>query len=122
MKQYQINKAYSALGRLANMQLPVRDSRNLYMLSRQLEDAYSFELKQEKKLVEKYHGIIDNGGGVTFPNSDEAKKFGEEIAELNNLEVEIDFDPVVISCDSIEDQRISPYDIACLDGFVMFEG
>ena len=121
MKQYQINKAYSALGRLANMQLPVRDSRNLYMLSKQLDNAYNFELEQEKKLIEKYHGVLTGDGGVTFPNSDETKKFGEELAELNNLEVEVEFDPVVISCDAMEDQRISPFDVACLDGFVMFE-
>lgn len=121
MKQYQINKAYSALGRLANMQMPVRDARNLYMLSKQLDDAYNFELEQERKLIEKYNGVLTGDGGVTFPNNDEAKKFGEELAELNNLDVEVDFDPVVIPCDVMDEQRVSPFDIACLDGFVTFE-
>lgn len=121
MKQYQINKAYSALSRLANMQLPVRDSRNLYMLSKQLDDAYNFELEQEKKLIEKYHGVFTKDGGVTFANSDDANGFGAELKELNNLEVEVEFDPVVIDCDAMGDQRISPFDVACLDGFVMFE-
>lgn len=121
MKQYQINKAYNALGRLANMQLPVRDSRNLYMLSKQLDDAYSFEVEQEKKLIEKYNGVLTGDGGVTFPSNDEAKKFSEDLAELNNLEVDVEFDPVVISCDAMDGQRISPFDVACLDGFVTFE-
>ena len=121
MKQYQINKAYSALSRLANMQLPVRDSRNLYMLSKQLDNAYNFELEQEKKLIEKYHGVFTKDGGVTFANSDDSNGFGAELKELNNLEVEVEFDPVVIDCDAMGDQRISPFDVACLDGFVMFE-
>lgn len=121
MKQYQINKAYNALGRLADMQLPVRDSRNLYMLSKQLGDAYDFALQQEKKLIEKYNGVLTGDGGITFSNSDEMKKFSEELAELNNLEIDVEFDPVIISCDAMEGQRISPSDIACLDGFVTFE-
>ncbi len=121
MKQYQINRAYNALGRMANMQLPVRDSRNLYMLSKQLDDAYSFEVEQEKKLIEKYNGVLAGDGRVTFPNDDEAKKFSEELAELNDLEVDVEFDPVIISCDAMREQRISPFDVACLDGFVVFE-
>ena len=121
MKQYQVNRAYSALGRLANMQLPVRDSRNLYLLSKQLEDTYYFELEQEKKLIKKYGGTLSANGSVTFANSEDANKFGEELSELNNLEVEIVFNPVVILCDAMGDQKISPLDVACLDGFVSFE-
>lgn len=121
MKQYQINRAFGALGRLANMQLPVRDSRNVYMLSKRLENAYNFELEQEKKLIEKYHGTLSNDGGVVFQNSEDAAGFNAELAELNNLDVEVEFDPVVINCDAMDDQRITPFDIACLDGFVTFE-
>lgn len=121
MKQYQINKAYSALGRLANMPLPVRVARDLYMLSKQLDDSYNFELEQEKKLIAKYNGVFTNDGGVTFANSEDANAFGEELTELNNLEVDVEFDPVVIDCDAMGDQKISPFDIACLDGFVFFE-
>lgn len=120
MKQYQINRAYNALGHLANLQLPVRDSRNLYMLSKQLEAAYAFEVEQEKKLFEKYHGMIAGDGGITFTNSNDARGFSTEIEELHNLDVEVEFDPVTLSCDAIGDQCITPFDIACLDGFVNF--
>lgn len=121
MKQYQINKAYNALGRLANMQLPVRDARNIYMLSKQLDNAYNFELEQEKKLIDKYHGVFTNDGGVTFASKEDGDNFGKALAELNNLDVDVDFDPVVISCEAMGDQRISPFDVACLDGFVVFK-
>ncbi|MBQ8619045.1 MAG: hypothetical protein IJ418_16235 [Clostridia bacterium] len=121
MKQYQINRAFGALSRLANLQLPVRDSRNVYMLSKCLEDAYNFELEQEKKLIEKYHGVLGNDGGVVFQNGDDAVGFNSELSELNSLDVEVKFEPVVINCDVMEGQRITPFDIACLDGFVTFE-
>ena len=121
MKQYQINKAYAALGRLANMQLRVRDSRNLYMLSKQLENAYNFELEQEKKLIEKYHGDVTSDGRIHFGDTSDAEGFKQEIGELNNLDIEVEFDPIIINCDDIGDQRITPYDVACLDGFVSFE-
>ncbi len=121
MKQYQINNACNALGRLSNIQLRMRDSRNLYMLSKQLEDAYNFEVEQEKKLIEKYHGEITQGGLVHFPTPTDGDGFKKEIAELNNLDVEVDFDPVTINCDGLDDQLITPHDIACLDGFVIFE-
>ena len=121
MKQYQINRAFGALGRLANMQLPVRDSRNIYMLSRQLENAYNFELEQEKKLIEKYHGTINGDGGVVFQSGEDAAGFNEELAELNNLDIEVEFDQVFINCDAMGNQCITPLDIAYLDGFVTFE-
>lgn len=121
MKQYQINRAYTALGHIANLQLPVRNARNVYMLSKQLENAYAFEVEQEKKLFEKYHGIVTADGGITFTNSNDAQGFGAEIEELHNLDVEIEFEPVTISCEAMGEQRITPADVACLDGFVTFE-
>lgn len=121
MKQYQINRAYNALGHLANLQLPVRDSRNLYMLSKQLESAYAFGVEQEKRLFEKYHGTVSGDGGIAFTNSNDAQGFSSEIEELHNLDVEIEIEPVMISCDVMGEQCITPFDIACLDGFVVFE-
>lgn len=121
MKQYQINRAYNALGHLANLQLPVRDSRNLYMLSKRLEDAYAFEAEQERKLFEKYHGSVVGDGGIAFADPDDAKGFKAEIEELHNLDVDVEFEPVRISCDAVGNQRVTPFDVACLDGFVLFE-
>lgn len=121
MKQYQINRAYNALGHLANLQLPVRDSRNLYMLSKRLEDAYAFEAEQERKLFEKYHGSVVGDGGIAFADPDDAKGFKAEIEELHSLDVDVEFEPVRICCDAVGSQRVTPFDIACLDGFVLFE-
>lgn len=120
MKQYQANKAYGALNKIANQQLPVRDSYNIYMLLKSLEPVYRFELEQERRLVQKYGGEVGSNGSVRIPDRDDANRFKEEIEELNNLEIDLDIKPVVINCDALNDLRISPYDVSCLEGFVDF--
>ncbi len=120
MKQFQINRAYGALLRLSQYKMPVRDSRNVYMLMRKLEPSYSFELAKEKALAAQYHATFDKTGNLKFQDQADAKKFSDEIAELTSLEVDIDFEPIQINCDSLGEQSISPAEIANLEGFVEF--
>lgn len=121
MKQLQINKAYGALNKLANMQMPVRDAYNLYLLTEQIKPSYNFALEQEKKLLEKYGGVLDqNTGAFMFKDRETTDAFRQEITELNNLDVETEVDPVEISMDALGTQKITPVDIMCLEGFVAF--
>lgn len=120
MKQYQINKAYGSLQRLSSMQMPIRDSRNIYMLIKSLEDAYNFALEQEQKLMAKYRGQYMEDGSIMFPTPDETTGFRNEISELNMLESDVIFSPVEINCDAFGEQTLSPMDIANLDGFIEF--
>lgn len=131
MKQNQINRAYQTLSKMANMQLPVRVAYDLFMMLRQLEPAYKCELELERKLIEKYSGIIQNDGSISFQSLDnteesmnEARKrvegFGKEISELNDTEAPIDITPITISYEAMEGQTLTPADMACLDGFVVF--
>ena len=121
MKQYQINKAYAALSRLANMQMPIRDAYNLYMLTEQIKPAYNFELEQERKLIEKYGGTLDQEtGAFIFKDKETTEAFRGEIMELNNLDVDVEFSVVTIAMESLGAQKITPVDIMCLEGFVSF--
>lgn len=120
MKQFQVNRAYGALLRLSQYKMPVRDSRNVYMLMRQLEPSYSFELAKERSLAAQYHVTFDNNGNWKFQDKEDAKKFTDEIEELTSMDVEIVFDPIKINCDSLGEQNISPAEIANLEGFVEF--
>lgn len=121
MKQFQINKAYGALNKLANMQMPIRDAYNLYILAERIKPAYNFELEQEKKLIEKYAGVLNQStGAITFNDEETTLAFRNEMAELNNFDVDIELTPVPISMDSLAGQKITPIDIMCLDGFVTF--
>ena len=121
MKQLQINKAYGALNKLANMQMPVRDAYRLYLLTEQIKPSYNFELEQEKKLLEKYEGVLDQGSGTfQFKDRETMEAFGREMKELNDFDAEIEFDPVEISMDALGTQKLTPVDIMCLEGFVAF--
>ena len=121
MKQYQINKAYNAMTRLMTVQFPVRIAYSIYMLMKQIEPCYEFDLKRERELVEKYHGSISMDGMITFPSPDDAGLFKDEIDELTNMDVDVRISPISIPYDSLEDQTITPMEIASLEGFVSFE-
>ena len=120
MKQYQISRAYKTIGKMINMQLPVRTALDIYMMSKKMEDACNFALDQERKLIEKHGGVFMDDGSVDFGTTENADGFRKEIAELNELDIELDIKPVEIQCSSFEEQTLSPFDIACLDGFIRF--
>lgn len=121
MKQLQINKAYGALSRLANIQMPVRDAYKLYLLTEQMKPCCNFQLEQERKLLEKYGGAIDqDSGSFVFKDRETMEAFRREMAELNELDAEIEVDPVEISMDALGAQKLTPADIMCLEGFVAF--
>lgn len=122
MKQYQINRAYMALDHLAKMQLPARDAFHIYMLAKQLEAAYQFELQREKQLIEKHGGTLLEGGVVAFPTPEAETAFKADVQDTNVMDADIQFNPIEISLDAFGAQTISPVDIACLDGFVSFSG
>lgn len=120
MKQYQINKAYPIISKLSSMQFPVKTARAIYMLMRQLEPAYKFELEHERKLVEKYGGTIEPNGTVLIRDKEKASKFRQEIEELGDLDYTEEFDVVTIDCCVMDDMTMSPYEMMILDGFVEF--
>ena len=120
LKQHQINKAYGALKRLEKMQLPVKAAYSIFMLIKQLTPAYEFELDRERKLLESYHGTMNQDGSIAFETSEDASRFGAEIEELNSLDVDVKIKPVQINFDDLDQQTLTPYDISCLEGFVSF--
>lgn len=120
MKQSQINRAYSALTKMINMELPAKDAFGIYALAKKLETNYSFEIDREKRLIEKYNGQIDKSGQISFKSEDDAIAFGNEVVELGQMEVDLEISPISVSIDSFGDQHITPNDILCLDGFVEF--
>lgn len=121
MKQIQINRAYASLNKLLGMDLPARESRDIFMLARSLQDHYAFEADRERKLVQKYGGIIRDDGQIVFQDTENLESFKQEVSEIGDLDVDIDITPVTINCDMLGDQRISPMDMMNLVDFVIFE-
>ena len=117
-RQYQVNTAYGILRRMMDRQLPLRVSYDLFRLAMATEQNYVFELKRESELVNRFGGVIDKEGGVRFGDDGKAQEFKNALAELNQLEVEIEIPEIVIELN--EDMKITPEEVAGLNGFVTF--
>lgn len=120
MKQFQINRAYGALRKLTDMELPIRESYLIATLIKKLEFNYEFELDREKKLLVKYHGKPNEKGGIDFKTEEDAIGFKKETVELNSMDVDLEIEPIELSFESFEEQHLKPSEILCLDGFVKF--
>lgn len=131
MKHIQFIRAYNALQKISNYDLPVRDAYMVFKLLKEVKLAYEFAAKMERQLIEKYKGQVNDDGSVNFIHGDDEKsksegisnmnKFVAELDELNNTEMDIEFEPIKLSYDAMEGQKISANEIMALDGFVIFE-
>lgn len=121
MTQFKVNKAYPALMRLSELQLPVKKAKALYNITKRAEEHFQFALAEEHKYIAEFHGVEKPDGTITFESQENFAKYQEKMLELNDLEIEWEETPVVLSDDEIGDQPISSSDIHFLEGFVTFE-
>lgn len=121
MTQYKVNKAYPALNHLAEFRLPVKKARGIYSMMKMAEEYFQFAVQEENKYVTEFHGKPNPDGTITFESQEDFGKFQERLADLNNSEIEWEFEPVVLTEDDIGNQTITPSDIFYLEGFVAFE-
>ena len=120
MKQYQVSNAYETICMLSEFKLPVSASYSLYTLAKKLEPTQMFVDHKKRELLEEYHGSCDASGYAHFPTKDEESAFVAAINELANLDIEIDFKPVNIPMNCLNDAKLSISDISRLNGFVNF--
>ena len=120
IKQSKIVKAYRALTTLGEINIPLRVSYQVFLLKKTLEPHYLFQAEKEKKLLEGLGGIVNKDGVIKFKQADAVNKFKNTIKELGDIDVEIDFEPIVLDISQIEDLKMKANDIECLDGFVKF--
>lgn len=131
MKHIQFVKAYRTLQKLSDFSLPVREAFEIFKLTKALQPAHEFAAKMERQLIEKYKGEVNDDGSVNFVHGDDEKsrseginnmnKFVAELDELNDTEMDYEFEPIKLSYDAMDGQKISANEIMALDGFVIFE-
>lgn len=122
MKQSEINKSYNALVRLSQMRLPIKTAFSVYQLVKKIEEPYKFALEEEKKLINKYNAEVKENGIISFSSAEDKNSFQNELQELNQLDHDIEIEPIVIKIEDLGEQTITPSDIFALEGFVEFEG
>lgn len=121
MNQRKIISAVNALSRFGTAPLPIKVSYGVFKLRRQLEPHYTFELEQEKKLLAEFGGTVNKDKMISFEKEENAVRFANALSELNDMEVDVDFDPVYIQLDELAGYRIAPDDIEALQPFIVFE-
>ena len=122
MKQSEINKSYNALVRLSQVRLPIKTAFSVYQLVKKMEEPYKFALEEEKKLINKYNAEVKENGIISFSSAEDKDSFQNELQELNQLDHDIEIEPIVIKIEDLSEQTITPSDILALEGFVEFEG
>lgn len=120
MKQKEAIEAYGAILRLSEISLPLRDAYNVFCMRRKLEPIYQFEMEREKKLLDELHGDITPDGSIHFGDMESYMEFNKKIAEMGDMEIDVEHDVIQIKIDNLKNTEMKPADINRLYGFIEF--
>lgn len=121
MKQYQIVEAYKTLSSMGTANVPMKIAYQIFMLKKKQEPIFSFRVDQERELLRRFGGTVKEDGSLQFKGIDDAVQFDEAISELNDLEADVEVEPISISLDQMANVTMKPNDIEHLEGFINFE-
>ena len=117
MKQFRIIKAYKALTKLGQQDLPIRLAFDLFKIKQALQPQWDFQLDEENKLTAS--AKVNADGSVTFDTPEAAEMFRQRLKDLSDIDVDLKVKPVQIPL-SIPGLTLSMDDIDALDCFVQF--
>ena len=117
MKQFKIIKAYKALTKLGQQDLPIKLAFDLFKIKTALQPHFDFQVDEEKKASASATANPD--GSITFSSPEEADTFRKKLKELNDIDVELKVKPVQIPL-STPGLTLSMDDVDALDCFVQF--
>jgi len=116
LKNGEIFNAKEPLNKLMAVKLPVKTSYELVKLATSLKDQMAVIEQVRDKLITTYGKPASNmpGGSQITPADEGFPKFAEELGELFNQEVEIEFNAVKIPMNF----EIEPHILMALDKFI----
>ena len=117
MKQFRIIKAYKALTKLGQQDLPIRLAFDLFKIKQALQPQWDFQLDEENKLTAS--AKVNADGSVTFDTPEAAEMFRQKLKDLSDIDVDLKITPARIPL-SIPGLTLSSDDIDALDCFVQF--
>lgn len=109
--------AYVALSRVRN-KVKGRTALDLFLLKSALQPSVDFASEEDQKLVMEHGGAVTQAGMVIIADKGKRAEFQKARDELNNMDCEIDTDPVCVDLEKNPD--ITMEDIEQLTGFVEF--
>ena len=119
--QAMVGRLYPAVARLTDARLPAKKAFQIYKLAKKFRDLYEFAISEEKKIVDSLSGMIGDDGMIKFANQEDYVKFQDSITELHQVDIDIEFEPVILTEDDIVNLNITAADISTLEEFVIFE-
>ena len=117
MKQFRIIKAYKALIKLGQQDLPIRLAFDLFKIKQALQPQWDFQLDEENKLAAS--AKVNADGSVTFDTPEAAEMFRQKLKDLSDIDVDLKITPARIPL-SIPGLTLSMDDVDALDCFVQF--
>lgn len=117
MKQFKVIKAYKALTKLGQQDLPIKLAFDLFKIKQALQPQWDFQLDEENKLTAS--AKVNADGSVTFESQEAAAAFRQRLKELSDIDVDLKVKPVQIPI-SIPGLTLSMDDVDALDCFVQF--
>lgn len=117
-----INKilnSIQSIEKLMNLELPFKEAYRIYSLTKEINDAREFFIKEERKLIEKYNAEIAENGEIKFNSVEDKNSFIKEYDDLKNLELN-EFKPLEINISILDKINFTPIDFIALDGVINF--
>lgn len=118
MKQFRIIKAYKALIKLSQQDLPIRLAFDLFKIKQALQPQWDFQLDEENKLTAS--AKVNADGSVTFDTPEAAETFKQKLKNLSDIDVDLKVTPAQIPLNT-PGLKLSMEDIDALDMFVKFK-
>ena len=117
MKQSIIIKAYKALSKLSQQELPIRLAYDLFKVKQALQPQWDFQLAEEGKIIAGAKTMPN--GNLSFDTQEDAEKCQERLQELGEIDVDLDVPKVMFPL-SMQGIKLSIEDIDALSAFVEF--
>lgn len=119
MTAEKILSALPIVQKLVGLQLPVKKAYKVYSLAKQINEQREFFINEEKKLIEKFNGTIQEDGQIIFENDVCSEDFAKAHFEMMTNEID-GFSPIELTFEDLKGAEFSPFDIGLLDGLVNF--
>ena len=117
MKQFKVIKAYKALIKLGQQDLPIKLAFDLFKIKQALQPQWDFQVDEEAKLTTGTK--VNADGSVTFESPEAAAAFRQRLKELSDIDVDMKIKPVQIPL-STPGLTLSMDDVDALDCYVQF--
>lgn len=128
MKQSKCVQAYKAILKIMAQDTSLPTARKVFKLSKKLQDAWEFQINEERKIFERHPDVDPDTGSVSYPTGDkelekkmldELNDFDKEMKELGDMDQTVEAEPFTISEE--ENIKIAGKDIQALEDLITFE-